>query len=160
MFLPRRFQDYFLGSVLALGSLGLGIVPQVTLRPALFAWEYQAIAQPPTNAEINRYAEAYLAIYGNSTMTNLLLEVEDLIGRKPDWEIRCDQPQSIERLNHRAAISKVRNYCNNVLPNLIDDIIPRSTFNRISNQLPGNPALQERVQDAMVEILKQRRGNR
>ncbi|MBV5261620.1 DUF4168 domain-containing protein [Synechococcus moorigangaii CMS01] len=155
MLLPRRFQDYLLGSFLTLSSLGLGLAPQLTLKPTILGWQNEAIAQQPSAADIDRYAEAYLAIYGNNSMDNLLLEVEDLIGRKPDWEIRCDQPQSINRLNNRAAISKVHNYCNNVLPNLIDGIIPRSTFNRISNQLPNNPSLQERIQDAMLEILKQ-----
>ncbi|ANV84402.1 hypothetical protein AWQ21_08415 [Picosynechococcus sp. PCC 7003] len=158
MLLPRRFQDYLLGSCLTLSSLGLGLAPQLTLKPEILGWQNQAIAQQPSTADINRYAEAYLAIYGNNSMDNLLLEVENLIGRKPDWEIRCDQPQSINRLNNRAAIGKVRNYCNNVLPNLIDDIMPRSTFNRISNQLPNNPTLQEQIQDAMFDILKQKQG--
>ncbi|BAW95550.1 hypothetical protein NIES970_04590 [[Synechococcus] sp. NIES-970] len=157
MFSRRRVQDYLLSSCFAFGSLGLGLVPEVTLKPSLVSWENQAIAQSqPSAADINRYAEAYLAIYGNNNMDNLLLEVERMIGRKPDWEIRCDQPQSINRLNHRAAIGKVRRYCNEVLPNLVDDIMPRRTFNSITNQLSNNPALQERVEDAMLNILRQR----
>jgi hypothetical protein len=159
MFLRRRVQDYLLGSCFILSSLGLGLVPEFAPKPTVLNWENQAIAQAqPSAADIQRYAEAYLAIYGNNNMNQLLLEVERMIGRKPDWEIRCDQPESINRLNHRGAIGKVRRYCNNVLPNLVDEIMPRQTFNRITNQLPNNPALQERVQDAMVEILRQRRG--
>lgn len=156
MLLPRRLHHYLIGSLLTLGSLAVGVAPQLEMSPRLLSWQTQAIAQSTvSDKDVRDYARAYLAIYGNNNMSNLLLEVEELIGQKPTWEIRCDQPQSINRLNNRQAITKVRNYCNNVLPNLIDGIIERSTFNRISNQLPNNPVLQERIQDAMLDILKE-----
>jgi hypothetical protein len=158
MLLSRRLQHYFLGSLITLGSIAFGVAPQLEAKPTLFSWQQQAIAQP-TQTQINQYAEAYLIIYGNSGMTNLLAEVETLIGKKPSWEIRCDQPSSINRLNNRQAINNVRNYCNTTLPSLIDGVIPRSTFNSITNQLSNNPALQTQVEDAMLNILKQRQGN-
>lgn len=160
MLLHRRLKHYLLGSLLTLGSLALGVAPQLEVSPRLLSWQSQAIAQSTiSDADVRDYARAYLAIYGNNNMSNLLLEVEELIGRKPTWEIRCDQPQSITRLNNRQAIDKVSNYCNNTLPNLINGIIDRGTFNRISNQLPNDAALQKRIQDAMLDILKAQQRN-
>lgn len=158
MLLLRRLQRYFLGSLITVGSLTLGVAPQLETKLNFLSWDSQAIAQQISNTDVQNYAKAYLLIYGNNNMSNLLLEVEALIGRKPDWEIRCDQPQSINRLNNRQAINKVKSYCNDVLPGLIENIIPRGTFNRITNQLPNSPALQTRIQDAMLEILKQQQG--
>ncbi|MGB2924386.1 MAG: hypothetical protein WBB82_03715 [Limnothrix sp.] len=159
MLLSRRLQHYVLGSLVALGSIACGIAPQLEAKPTLFSWQHQAIAQQFTPGQIDQYAEAYLLIYGDSGMTSLLAEVETLIGKKPSWELRCDQSSSINRLNNREAIRKVRDYCNKTLPSLIDDIIPRSTFNRITNQLNRNPTLQNDVEEAMRDILNRRQGN-
>lgn len=155
--LSRRFQRYCISGCIALGSLAVGIAPSLEATPRVFVWQQQAIAQSSssfTPDQIKRYAQAYLLIYGGNDMEELLQEVQGLIGKKPDWEIMCDNPQSINRLENRQAIAKVSNYCNNILPSRISGIISPSDFNKMTKEVTSNAALRQQVQSAMVDILK------
>ncbi len=156
MSLPLRLRYFALGSLVTIGSIALGVAPQLEAKLTPLSWQQQAIAQTFSQSDLRKYAEAYLAIYGGNRMETLLLEVEELTGEKTDWEVRCDDSGSIRKLGNREAISKVRTYCNETLPALIEDIIPRSTFNRISNRLENDPALRATIFDLMTEILSGR----
>ncbi|OKH11731.1 DUF4168 domain-containing protein [[Limnothrix rosea] IAM M-220] len=156
MSLPLRLRYFALSSLMTIGSIALGVAPQLEATSTPLSWQQQAIAQTFSPSDLRKYAEAYLAIYGGNRMESLLLEVEELTGKKTDWEVRCDDSGSIRKLGNREAIRKVRAYCNEELPALIDNIIPRSTFNQISNRLENDPALQSTIFDLMTEILNER----
>lgn len=157
MSLSLRLRYFALGTVATLGALVSGVAPQLQADLTPLTWKnQQAIAQSFSTSDLRKYAEAYLEIYGGNRMENLLLEVEELTGEKTDWEVRCDDSGSIRKLGNREAIRKVRTYCNETLPALIEDIIPRSTFNRISNRLENDPALRTTIFDLMTEILNER----
>ncbi|AFY38312.1 hypothetical protein Lepto7376_2002 [[Leptolyngbya] sp. PCC 7376] len=156
MSLSIRLRYFALGSLATVSAIALGVAPQLEANLVPFSWEQQAIAQEFTQGELRDYAEAYLAIYGGNRMQDLLMEIEALTGEKTSWEVRCDNANSIRKLGNREAISKVQNYCNEELPALIDEIITRSTFNSISNQLENDEALRSTIFDLMTEILNNR----
>ena len=156
MSLFKHLRHVALSSLVALGAVATGVAPQLNETAMTLSWEGQAIAQTYSSSELRNYAEAYLAIYGGTRMQDLLMEVETLTGKKTSWEISCDNPTSINNLRNNEAIAMVRTYCNEELPSLLDNIIPRSTFNEISNQLETDEALQTTIFDLMTEILNGR----
>ena len=159
MSLLSRLRYLALGGIATVSTVALGIAPQINTDQISLSWEQQAIAQDAddfSQSELRDYAEAYLAIYGGTRMQDLLIDIEELTGEKTNWEVRCDNANSIRKLGNREAISMVQKYCNEELPALIDDIIPRRTFNTISNQLEDDEALQGTIFDLMTDILNNR----
>ena len=157
MSLLSRLRYLALGGLATVSTVALGIAPQINTDRLFFSWEQQAIAQDAfSQSELRDYAEAYLAIYGGTRMQDLLIEIEDLTGEKTNWEVRCDNANSIRKLGNREAITMVQSYCNEELPALIENIIPRRTFNSISSQLEEDEVLQGTIFDLMTDILNNR----
>lgn len=156
MSLSKHLRHIVLSSLVAFGAVTTGVAPQFSAKLMPLSWEGQAIANTYSQTDLRNYAEAYLAIYGGTRMQDLLMEVELLTGKKTSWEISCDNPTSITNLRNNEAIALVRTYCNEELPGILDNIIPRSKFNEISNQLENDTELQKTIFDLMTEILNER----
>lgn len=159
MFPSRHLHHYLLGGVITFASLAFGAAPQLEAKSQFLSWNSQAIAQTISADQATDYAEAYLAIYSGDRMAQLLSKLEGLVGKKPDWAIQCNDVNSINKLRNTEAINMVRTYCNEELPALVDSIMSRRVFNDITNRLPDNPALQRQIENAMLEILKNRQSS-
>lgn len=107
-----------------------------------------------TPAEMMTYAKAYYAIYTDTDLKNLLQQVEQSLGSKPNWNIDCAQPDSIQKLP-KGVQGQVVQYCQKSITKVQESGLTVDRFNAITQGMKGNADLQKRLTDALVQVQKQ-----
>jgi predicted regulator of amino acid metabolism with ACT domain len=147
--LSHRLTQITLTATLALGGVMLGIIPEFSDNFSRLQWTNEVVAQSITNEEINKYAQAVLAI--ESLRQQAFNDIGKIMGTNVLNEISCNQPQSLNILN-REARAIAQKYCQSSQKIVKNTGLTSKKFNEITTSAQSNPELQKRIQNAMIQI--------
>jgi Domain of unknown function (DUF4168) len=134
---------------LAVAGIAMGIIPEFSDSFSRLNWGDQVLAQPPTNEEINKYAEAVLTI--EPLRQQAFNEIGKIMGVNSINNVSCDQPQSLSSLNQQAR-PIFQTYCQSSKKIVENTGLTAKKFNEITQTAQSNQELQRRIQDAMIQL--------
>ncbi len=133
------FRSIFVSIVMAMAVL-LEIVPPTTDKSLRVSFGSPVYAQPFTDDEIRRYAEAGARIEVRRRQT--YIQIQNITGRSPNFS--CAQPNSYRNLSNQQARNIAQEFCNESRTIITNSGLTINRFNQIYRQRK-NPGLNQRI---------------
>ncbi|MBE9114311.1 DUF4168 domain-containing protein [Lusitaniella coriacea LEGE 07157] len=134
---------------LATTSVLSGVVPTISSQSPGLTFQNAAHAVDVNPQELLNYAKALLAI--EPLRQSTYNDIKRILGSRPVPNIVCDEPSSFANLPGNARQIAI-NYCHRSREISRRHGFSTDRFNRITGWVQSNPALKQRVQDAMLQL--------
>jgi len=146
----NRTLTYFLTtSILAIVSILIGLTPDnYSWQPVYQGGSFLAYSQDLTDNKINQYAQAVVNI--EVERQRAYNTVKTILGTTPP-DIICNKPETFRSLVPDAQKVAV-NYCVKAKSFVENVGLTVTEFNSITQKLKTNPALEKRIQKAMLQL--------
>ena len=141
----------FTSGVLAAAGLLVGFAPEFTKSPSIVTFSYSAYAQEFSEQQLRSYAQAVLSI--EPYRQQAFADIQQVIGNSPP-NIICNKPSSYGDLP-QAAQTIASNYCATSKKIVESNNLSVSQFNTITIKAQSDGGLEQRIQNAMIQIQQQ-----
>ena len=137
---------YQLGLVLGVGMIMVAVDLLPRYEQGQITIENQVLAQTPSDADLQKYAKAAMAI--ETLRQNTYRDIQNTVGQSKAPQLSCHQRQNFSQLPSQAR-SMANDYCNQSETIVQQSGLSITRFNQITQQLKRNPELYKKVQNMM-----------
>lgn len=149
----RLPQSLLIGILSTLGCLASVVPSQHSALPDLVIGSPAYAQDAVSNAEVQNYARSVMAI--EPLRQEAYNAIKQITGSDNVPPIACHQPRSLNNLNRNIRQIAV-DYCRRSISIVESNSLTISRFNVVTTALQNDPDLAARIQEAMVQIQRNR----
>lgn len=155
---PRLVRSLIVSVISALGLIS-GLVPSLQISPldrtasVVISNSAYAQANAITSEEVQNYARSVLAI--EPVRQEAYNQIKQITGDRDVPAIACHQPNSLNNLNRDIREIAV-DYCNQSIAIVEQNDLTIGRFNVITTSQQSDPDLQQRIQEELIRLQRNR----